>query len=294
MHLVFSKKAIPVKKAVVMAVESRIIFVIPRHEMVIVGTTDTDFSGDPAEVTTTAEDVRYILNALNRFFPALKVEAKDIRSSYCGVRPLVNDGATTEGKTSREHSIWSHGSNLTFVAGGKYTTYRKISQEVVDHVLKAMSFSESMAFNPSDTKKPLNPELSQGLYERAQLRVKEWSAAFNLDEKLVRRLTQRHGDEAHEILEEIKQKFTLYNNSEAMWMGEAVFAIKHTMCLNLADFYWRRTPLFLGAKDHGFKYLNSISKVFADYYSWSNEEKKWQQDNLMDQMQKELAWRGDF
>ena len=90
-HLTFSRQRIPIEKAVVMAVEQRILFVIPRHEMVIVGTTDTDFSGDPYDVEVTPKDVRYVLQALHQYFPAMNLTAKDILSSYAGIRPLVQD-----------------------------------------------------------------------------------------------------------------------------------------------------------------------------------------------------------
>src|SRR5690606_18911554 len=62
-HITFSRERFPLEKAVVMAVEERIIFVIPRHEMVIVGTTDTDFNKDPYDVSTEKEDVEYLLKA---------------------------------------------------------------------------------------------------------------------------------------------------------------------------------------------------------------------------------------
>jgi len=66
------------------------------------------------------------------------------------------------------------------------------------------------------------------------------------------------------------------------------------MCLSLQDFYWRRSPLFLGMKDHGMKYLKCISKVFSNHLSWSDDEFQHQKENLMKQMQKELNWQGSF
>jgi glycerol-3-phosphate dehydrogenase len=290
-HLVFSKKKIPLEKAVVMAVEKRIIFVIPRHEMVIVGTTDTDFTKDPKDVETNIDDVQYLITALNQYFPNLQIQATDIVSSYCGVRPLVDDGASTEGKTSREHSIFSHGPNLTFVAGGKYTTYRKISQEVVDHILNKMNFSESMSFTQSNTKVSLNPQISQTLYERAKLKKTLWSQEYQLNEQLVEKLIERHGEEAEVILKKIIKNFNIYSPNEAFWMGEAYFAIKNTMCLNLVDFYWRRSPLFLASKSHGVKYVKPIAKVFATELNWSPEKTLAEENNLMEQMHKELSWK---
>lgn len=292
-HLVFSKNTIPIEKAVVMAVEKRIIFVIPRHEMVIVGTTDTDFAGDPLDVSTNIADVDYILSALNKYFPHLKIDYHHILSSYCGVRPLVEDGAENEGKTSREHSIFDFGPNATFIAGGKYTTYRKISEEAVDYILRKMSFEQRMVFGASNTKHPLNPLITQGLYNRARLSVNDLAIQYGLDPKLVSQLVERHGAEAEDVLQIIKSKFHIYSPNEALWMGEAAFAIEQTMCMNLVDFYWRRSPLFLAARKHGLKYLAPITKVFNDYYKWSPEDVEKNQQQLLDQMQKELAWKAN-
>lgn len=290
-HLVFSKNTIPIEKAVVITVDKRIIFVIPRHEMVIAGTTDTDYTGNPADVTTDINDVDYVLAALSKYFPNLKIDYHHILSTYCGVRPLVHDGAESEGKTSREHSVFAFGPNSTFVAGGKYTTYRRISEDAVDFILKKMPFDQRMSFGPSNTKHALNPAIDQGLYERALALIDDTAKDFKLDAKLVGQLVFRHGSEADWILEKIKNKYNIYSPNEALWMGEAAFAIEHTMCMNLVDFYWRRSPLFLAARKHGLKYLAAITMVFTDYYNWTPEEVEKNQQALLDQMQRELGWK---
>ena len=290
-HLVFPKETIPLKKAVVMAARERIIFVIPRQEMVIVGTTDTDYRGDPAEAFVNARDVDYLLKALHRYFPRLKICVNDMISSYCGVRPLVRDGSAFEGKTSREYSLFTHGPNLNFVAGGKYTTYRRISEEVVDRILRRMNFERAMGFGVCRTSQALNPKLTPSLYERIQHQIPEIAGKYSCHEKTVETLVKRHGEEALWIIEKIK---SLWKNSpphQALWMGEAAFAIRETMCLNLVDFYWRRTPLFLSFRDHGLQFISSISKVFSDYYGWDRDELKQQQNRLQEQIQKELAWK---
>ena len=138
-HITVSRERLPLSSAVVMAAEKsdRIVFGIPRHEMVILGTTDTDFNQNPGEVVSTAEDVKYLLGVVHQYFPGANLKAEDIMATYAGVRPLVNDGSSVEGKVSREHTIWTlEDRHMTFVAGGKYTTYRLMAQEVVDKVLK--------------------------------------------------------------------------------------------------------------------------------------------------------------
>ena len=290
-HLVFSKKTIPVEKAVVMAVEDRIVFVIPRNEVVIVGTTDTDCKKDPGEISVNFEDVDYLLKALGHYFPKLKISVDDVISSYCGIRPLVRDSSVSEGKTSREYSFFSHGPNLGFVAGGKYTTYRKISEEVVDCVLCKMDFERAMGFGMTQTREALNPKITPSLYERVQLRVSEITEKYTYHKKTVKNLVKRHGEEALWIIDEIQSRYPNQSPDEALWTGEAVFAIQETMCLNLVDFYFRRTPLFLSFRDHGCRFISSVSRVFADYYGWDKGELKEQQDQLAKQIQKEMVWR---
>jgi glycerol-3-phosphate dehydrogenase len=290
-HLVFSKKRIPIKKAIVMAVEKRIIFVIPRHDMVIVGTTDTDYKEQPENVNTDIADVNYIMNALAKYFPQFHLRHSDIISSYAGVRPLVNDGSDSEGKTSREHSIFSHGDNLTFVAGGKYTTYRLISQQAVDFALKKMSFEDRMSFGPSQTMAPLNPEITSDSYQAAIDSVEYLAAHYGIELGVVARLVFRYGNEAKVLLKWIKEDYSHYSSNEALWMSEARFAIEQTMCMSLKDFYWRRSPLFLSTKSHGFNLSKPIMKVFKDNLGWDESRCQKEEKLVLDSMHQELAWR---
>ncbi len=290
-HLVFSKKRIPIKKAVVMAVEKRIIFVIPRQEMVIVGTTDTDFHEDPAKVSTAIDDVDYILGALRTYFPSLEITHSDIISSYAGVRPLVHDGSESEGKTSREHSIFSHGPNLSFVVGGKYTTYRLIAEQAVDFILNKMDFEQRMTFGPSNTNKPLNQAVSPARYDMAISQISKMSQSTGLNPKLVESLVQRHGEEAEQLFRLIQNDYSHYNINEAHWMAEAHFAIENTMCMSLKDFYWRRSPLFLAAKKHGLRYLKPILVVFKEQLGWHEAKVQEEERLLLENMQLELSWR---
>jgi glycerol-3-phosphate dehydrogenase len=177
-HLTFRRERFPLKDAVVMGAESRIVFAIPRHEMVIVGTTDTDYSGDPGQVRTEKEDVRYLLQVIERYFPGVKISHGDIVGCYAGVRPLIDDGAKTESKTSREHSIWTDPRGITFVAGGKYTTYRNMARQTVDVALHSFTSEDQAKFAHSNTEVPLNPLVSEVLLERAKRECARWAEDF--------------------------------------------------------------------------------------------------------------------
>ncbi|MCB0349356.1 MAG: glycerol-3-phosphate dehydrogenase/oxidase, partial [Bdellovibrionales bacterium] len=136
-HLTVPLDRVAMKQAVVMFSndQKRIVFGIPRHEMMIFGTTDTDYTEDPANVYSSKDDVEYLLKIIKEYFPNANLKPEDVIGSYAGVRPLVSDGAASESKTSREHVIIKDKQNITLVAGGKYTTYRLIAKEVVEAAL---------------------------------------------------------------------------------------------------------------------------------------------------------------
>lgn len=281
-HLTFHKNRLPLDSAVVMGAQesNRIVFAIPRHEMVIIGTTDTDFSGDPGQATTTADDVRYLLKIANEYFPGANLSEKDVLSSYVGVRPLVHDGSATAGKTSREHTILSDDRGFTFVAGGKYTTYRLMSEQIVDLVLKNWPIEKKSGLQRCQTNLSLNEYTTVEAYHLAKIKL-------DPDNCQMQWLVDRYGEEAFLIAETFGQNYSI-------WQLEAYQAIYKTMCLNLIDFYTRRVPLMLAYADHGLNLVDQIAEIFKSELSWSVEEKNKNIQDLKDYISKELAWRKDF
>lgn len=138
-HLILPWKRLPIEQCIVMyAHDGRIVFAIPRKDLgpgaekLIVGTTDSPSTGDPGEARSAVEDLDYLLEVLTRYFPNAAISRRDVIMTYAGVRPLIDDGAAAEAKTSREHQIWRNPAGIVFMAGGKYTTFRKISVELAD------------------------------------------------------------------------------------------------------------------------------------------------------------------
>ena len=289
-HLTFDKKRFQLHDAVVMGAESRIVFAIPRHEMVIVGTTDTDYPGDPAQVQTTKEDVDYLLHVVDQYFPGAKITRKDILGTYAGVRPLIDDGAKTESKTSREHMIWTDPRGVTFVAGGKYTTYRNMAEQTVDEVLNYFSLEERVRYNRPKTLEPLNSIVTETLFERAKFEHPQWAKACGLPEEITAKLADRHGLEARLIIRQALPVFARTANAEEwMWCAEALHAIEHTMCLTLTDFYLRRTHLVLARADHGLPFAKAIAQVMGDRLGWDQRRRAEEINALQNQIAFELS-----
>ncbi|MGI8743030.1 MAG: glycerol-3-phosphate dehydrogenase/oxidase [Bryobacteraceae bacterium] len=111
----------------------RIVFLIPwgtNHQLTLVGTTDVDHSTGPDRVRITQEEVEYLLGIVQQVFPAKS--QRDVISSYSSLRPLVGHGSNSPTSASRGHRIWNSAEGILHIAGGKYTTYRAMSEEAAD------------------------------------------------------------------------------------------------------------------------------------------------------------------
>lgn len=285
-HLTLPKHRLPLSSAVVMAAEKsdRIVFGIPRHEMIIIGTTDTDYKESPDDVVATPEDVKYLLKITDDYFPGANITAHDVIASYAGVRPLVNDGSSSEGKTSREHTILSDPRGITFVAGGKYTTYRLMCEQTVSKALDSFTFEERLKYAKADTAVPLNPYTGPEVFRQAKSLADVWAKEFarTPDETLL--LAERYGYEAQEILNK-------YSENYSYWQLEAAQAIDSTMCLHLRDFYARRVPLFLADRNHGMKYVDEVGAVFQEKLGWSDVRLQEEKHLLTVYMSHEVEWK---
>jgi glycerol-3-phosphate dehydrogenase len=287
-HVVFSRDRLPLTKAVVMAAEKRIVFGIPRHDMVIVGTTDTDYQEDPSEVSVKAEDVSYLLGVVDRYFPGARLTASDILSTYAGVRPLVDDGAASAGGVSREHKIFRRG-DLLVVTGGKYTTYRNTARQVVDEVLGRFPLAERARFRRCETDTALNPLATEAQTREAMVRREKIAKDYGLAVDEVGELIFRHSGEVERLIQQGRD-YLQEPVSSRRWALEAVHAIENTMCLNLIDFYLRRTPLFLSLRDHGWSHLSCVAGVFQHAFGWDAQELQFQLNALQEFVRRERSW----
>lgn len=136
-HIVIPKERLPMSEAVVMTEGVRVLFVIPWGDRVILGTTDTDYSGPREKVYAEPKEIDYVLGVTNHFFPNAKLTTVDIISSWAGLRPLIKGGKQgSPSDISRAHQIRNTEPGWWDVAGGKLTTYRLIAEEAIDGVAK--------------------------------------------------------------------------------------------------------------------------------------------------------------
>ncbi len=136
-HLLLPQKRLNVNQAILLLAPSdqRVMFIIPWLNHTIIGTTDTDFHGNPDHVCADEYDVDYLLDAANHYFPLAKLTHNDVISTWAGLRPLLLDQRDNPSAVSREHDIFSDAEGFVSMAGGKLTTFRQMSQELLDWIV---------------------------------------------------------------------------------------------------------------------------------------------------------------
>lgn len=134
-HLVLDKSFLPGEDAIMIPKtdDGRVLFLVPWHERVIIGTTDTPIENESLEPVALAEEINFILNTAARYLTKAP-KRSDVLSVFAGLRPLAfskgNDDKTKE--ISRSHKIFESKSGLLTIVGGKWTTFRKMGEDLVD------------------------------------------------------------------------------------------------------------------------------------------------------------------
>lgn len=132
-HLVLDKSFLPGEAAIMIphTDDGRVLFAVPWHNKIIVGTTDTPVDQIDAEPIAHEAEIDFILHHAARYLTKDPVRA-DIKSVFAGLRPLVKSSTKKTAEISRDHLVTVSASGLVSILGGKWTTYRKMSEDVVN------------------------------------------------------------------------------------------------------------------------------------------------------------------
>ena len=136
-HIVVDKEFLPGDAAIMIPKtdDGRVLFAVPWHNKIVLGTTDTPVNTISEEPVALEEEIAFILKHIGRYL-GKDPQPGDIRSVFAGLRPLVKGNKKTTAALSREHLVTVSDSGLITIAGGKWTTYRKMAEDVVDTALK--------------------------------------------------------------------------------------------------------------------------------------------------------------
>lgn len=141
-HLVLPKSFLPGDSAIMVphTPDGRVLFAVPWHDHVVVGTTDIAVDAPEMEPIPMAEEIDFILTTSAKYL-AKAPQREDVLSVFAGLRPLVKSGdAKSSAALSRDHTILISHSGLITITGGKWTTYRKMAQDVIDQAESVAGF----------------------------------------------------------------------------------------------------------------------------------------------------------
>ena len=209
--------------------DNRLLFAVPWHSKLLVGTTDTPIEIQSLEPRALKEEVDFILDTASKYFKK-KVEKKDVLSVFAGLRPLAatgkNDTNTTK-EISRDHKLIVSKSGLITITGGKWTTYRKMSEETVDTAIQTSNLEYKLCIT-----KDLKIHSSTTLHSSSHLSI------YGTDMPHIEKL-------ALQIPELGNQLHPSYPNIKA----EVIWAVRNEMAYTVEDVLARRMRiLFIDAK----------------------------------------------
>jgi len=144
-HLVFDKSFLPGDHALMIpkTKDGRVLFAVPWHNRVVVGTTDTLIKSHSLEPIALESEIQFVLETAGRFL-AKKPTRADVLSVFAGLRPLAapkEEGKSTK-EVSRSHKILVSETGLITITGGKWTTYRKMAEDIIDKAISARKLSK--------------------------------------------------------------------------------------------------------------------------------------------------------
>jgi glycerol-3-phosphate dehydrogenase len=272
-HLIFKRKHIHNENAVIIpsVSDNRGIFVLPRGDFSIIGTSDTDFKGDLTNPICNKEDADYFINSVKNSFPNAKIGYENIVATYAGVRPLVKEIGKSEIEVSRKHLIFFNKNGLLSIAGGKLTTWRKMAEDLFELVEKNQIFPESSREKGFSKQKFLI-----GLErEEWQEFLKQYD--INLSDKLTHHLYQQYGRGAIEILKLIEENPSLVEkivDENDFIKAEIIYVLRHELTTHLMDVFCRRTEmsLFINHRKQ-FDAAKKVAEIMAKEYRWDENKK---------------------
>ncbi len=234
-HLTLSHEDLPlVGGAIVPAGEGRSIFALPWLGRTLVGTTDNDYEGDLEHVRPSAEDIDYLLEAVNTFF-ATDLRPRDLTGAYAGVRPLISSGDPKKSvDISRRAELYETASGMLTITGGKLTTWRRMAKLTVDRLVERDAREA-----PCRTHEiPLGQPVA----------VEELPRVEGVPEESYAALAARYGYAAHEVLALAAERGELAQPivpGLPDLLAEVALAARREQARGVADVLLRRTRLWL-------------------------------------------------
>lgn len=257
-HIVLDQSFLPRDTAILVphTEDGRVLFAVPWHGRVIVGTTDTPIAQPSLEPLPLKEELSFLLDHAAKYLTKDPV-ASDVLSAFAGIRPLVTEGGGKKtAALSRDHHLNVSPSGLITIAGGKWTTYRKMAEDTIDTAIPIGA---------------LEPRKSR----TRNLSLNGWSvdhegnAPYGLygnNARFIKRIVDVDPELDRPIHERLPYRF-----------AEIVWAVRHEMAVFLDDVLARRTRALILDARASMEAAPEVARVMAKELGYDEE---WEKDQL--------------
>jgi glycerol-3-phosphate dehydrogenase len=265
-HLLIGEEDLPMGRAacIVPAGEGRMIFALPWYGRTLVGTTDNDFEGDTAHPRPAAEDVGYLLEAVNDFF-GTRLGSSDLVGAYAGVRPLISTGDPRKSvDISRKAELYETSSGMLTITGGKLTTWRRMAKQTVDRLIEREGREA-----PCHT-----DEIPLGMPARPA----DLEAPEEVGEAALSQLAFRYGHAARRVLDIARAEPKLARPivpGRPDLLAEVALAARDEQARSVGDVLLRRTRLGILAAPQlrEEKAVRAVADVLGGELGWSRRQR---------------------
>jgi glycerol-3-phosphate dehydrogenase len=255
-HLVFDKNFLLSDTAIMIprTDDGRVLFAVPWHNKIIVGTTDTPVPSATEEPVALKEEIEFVMQHIHRY---LKKDPSyhDIRSVFAGLRPLVKSSSKITSAISRDHHISVSDSELITITGGKWTTYRKMAEDVMEIAIHKAGMSDKDC-------------VTKNLHIHGYKEKNDYSVPlyyYGADEAGINDLIKKDNS-----LSELIHPSLPYIKAEIIW------AVQNEMCMTVEDALARRTRALLldamAAIESAPLVANMIAKEMNKNEDWIKEQ----------------------
>ncbi len=257
-HLILNKEFLPGDSAIMVpqTADGRVLFAVPWHDKVVVGTTDTPVPDVSLEPRPLEEEIKFILDHAAIYLTKDPTRA-DVQSAFAGLRPLVKAGESeSTAAISRDHYLMISESGLVTITGGKWTTYRKMAEDTVNQALLVAGLNEHACVTKD-------------------LRIHGWLKHFDKNDPLhyygsdaihIKRIVSADpsmGEKLHEDLPYIK--------------AEVIWAVREEMARTVEDFLARRSRALLLDTRASIDMAPEVARIMAGELGYDDD---WQADQV--------------
>lgn len=258
-HIVLDKHFLPGDAAVMIPKtdDGRVLFAVPWNNKVIIGTTDTPVEEYSCEPKPKKEEIDFLLTHTAKYLTKAPSRS-DVKSIFAGLRPLVKNGNTENTKSiSRKHVIEVSNNGLITIAGGKWTTYRKMAEDTIDKsaIIAGLPYvkSNTECLHIHGYSNKILPNDSLGVY--------------GTDADLILELIEKRP----ELKEKIHPDYPIIK-------GQVVWAIHNEDAKTLEDFLARRSRLLFLDSKASIECAKGVAEIFKQELNLSDE---WKQEEVL-------------